>query len=259
MAAQQIFSREQLATWDSSARSWLQTADADRILQQTQLMLIINNVRMPVNTREDSYQGILEAWTLAMRRMEQLVQGVPQRIQDRAVLLATSSWHLYPVIQVLVGDTKSVNFGDELLNGSVITISAQGANESREGVFWSLPLSRMRYYSPPVLAARQLALDTSRIPLDEFWRVILGIHVSNWKCVRSDPGRYCKIHLLLAKRVDLTLPSPAWLKNLAAAVRQYIVARGIEQGRCAKLIGFGARWCALAGQISKRYCELPAR
>ncbi|KAL3487237.1 hypothetical protein BJX62DRAFT_246128 [Aspergillus germanicus] len=139
MAAQQIFGREQLAAWDSSARSWLQTADADRNLQQTQLMLIINNVRMPVNTREDPYQGILEAWTSAMRAMEQLVQGVPQRVQDGSVLLAISSWHLYPDMQVLLDETKSVDFRDELLNGSVITISAHGADESREAAatFWS--------------------------------------------------------------------------------------------------------------------------
>jgi hypothetical protein len=43
MAAQQTFSRAQLAAWDSSARCWIKTADAERRVQETQLMLIISN------------------------------------------------------------------------------------------------------------------------------------------------------------------------------------------------------------------------
>jgi hypothetical protein len=61
MAAQQLFTREQLSAWDASARSWLQTADAAKRLDQTQLMLIINNVRMPVNTSQEPYDSVLSA------------------------------------------------------------------------------------------------------------------------------------------------------------------------------------------------------
>jgi hypothetical protein len=206
-------------------------------------MLIVNNVKMPVNTKEDPYQSVLEAWTLAMRAMELLVQGVPQRIQDGSVLLAISSWHLYPDIQVLVDESKSVDLHDELLNGSVITISAHGADGSREGVFWSLPLGRMRYYSPPVIAERRLASDTSRISMDEFWMVILGIFVSQWKAVCPGPEKCCKIIQLLADRVDLSAPSLAWLKFLAAAARRYTDARDVQQRQFAKLLGLGMRWC----------------
>ncbi|EMR66652.1 hypothetical protein UCREL1_6361 [Eutypa lata UCREL1] len=65
MAAQQHITREQLAHWDSSARAWLQTADSAKRLQQTQLMLIINNVRLPVNSSRDPYESVITAWTSA--------------------------------------------------------------------------------------------------------------------------------------------------------------------------------------------------
>ncbi|KAH8590982.1 hypothetical protein B0O99DRAFT_520304, partial [Bisporella sp. PMI_857] len=154
MAAQQTFTRQQLATWDSSARSWLQTADADRRLQQTQLMLIINNVHLPVNTSSDPYESVIEAWTSAMRAMENLVQGIPQQVQNGAVLLAMSSWHLYPNMEVLMGEIKDIDQHDELMNDALVTISRHGIRSDKEGVFWSLPLARMRYYSLPVATER---------------------------------------------------------------------------------------------------------
>ncbi|MCJ1333973.1 hypothetical protein MMC10_010680 [Thelotrema lepadinum] len=52
LAARQSFSRQQLAALDASARSWLRTADADRQQQQTQLMLIVNNVSISVNSKK---------------------------------------------------------------------------------------------------------------------------------------------------------------------------------------------------------------
>jgi hypothetical protein len=73
MAAQQIFNRQQLAAWDSSARAWLQTADSEKKNQQTQLMLIINNVQIPVNTKKNAYESVLEAWKQGMCAMERLV------------------------------------------------------------------------------------------------------------------------------------------------------------------------------------------
>jgi len=108
-ASQQFFSRQQLALWDASARSWLQTADTAKRLEHTQLSLIINNLRMPVNSNNDPYQSVLKAWTSAMTAMDRLIQGIPQRVQDGAILLAISSWHLYPDMEVLVNECKTVS------------------------------------------------------------------------------------------------------------------------------------------------------
>ncbi|KAK2729017.1 uncharacterized protein CKAH01_10588 [Colletotrichum kahawae] len=108
MASKQTFSRQHLASWDASARSWLQTADSDRRLQQTQLMLIISNVRLPVNSKKDPYESVIDAWVSGMAAMNRLLQGIPQRVQDGTILLAMSSWHLYPDMEVLLDDIKHI-------------------------------------------------------------------------------------------------------------------------------------------------------
>ncbi|CAN9113856.1 unnamed protein product [Alternaria alternata] len=191
MAAQQLFTRDQLSAWDASARSWLQAADAAKRLEQTQLMLIINNVRKPVNTSQEPYESVVTAWTSGMDAMERLICGTPQRVQDGAILVAITAWHLYPNMQVLSECVKDVNSGDELMAHSLLTISSFDLSGGREGVFWSLPLSRMRYYSPPVITERSLASDTSRISMEEFQIVFLGAFVARWNRVCSDEERCC--------------------------------------------------------------------
>lgn len=49
VAANQGVSRTELAQWDASARAWLQIADEAKRFEQKQLMLILNNVSLPVN------------------------------------------------------------------------------------------------------------------------------------------------------------------------------------------------------------------
>ncbi|KAL5320304.1 hypothetical protein ACEPPN_011105 [Leptodophora sp. 'Broadleaf-Isolate-01'] len=135
MAAQQIFSRQQLAAWDSSARAWLQTADSDRKIQQTQLMLIINNIQIPVSTKKDAYGSIMEAWKLGMSTMERLVQGIPQQVRNSAVLLAISAWHLYPNMEVLSDQVIDIDQKDEHMNGALLTIPTHSTNSNEEGIF----------------------------------------------------------------------------------------------------------------------------
>ncbi|KAH6951192.1 hypothetical protein BKA56DRAFT_505601, partial [Ilyonectria sp. MPI-CAGE-AT-0026] len=62
MAAQQAISRQQLANWDASSRSWLQTADRERRNQHIQLKLIINNLSLLVNTSRDPYKSVIHVW-----------------------------------------------------------------------------------------------------------------------------------------------------------------------------------------------------
>ena len=244
MAAQQLFTRDQLSAWDASARSWLQTADAAKRLDQTQLMLIINNVRMPVNTNQEPYESILAAWTSAMNAMEKLICGTPQRVQDGAILLAISAWHLYPNMQVLSNRVKDVNPGDALMASSMLTVSSFGASDAREGVYWSLPLSRMRYYSPPVVSERSLASDTSRISMDEFQIVFLGAFVAQWKRICSDEERCSMLIVRLYERYQrVSKRVPPWFKLLADAALRLTEARGHLQDQYRKLLKLGSRRC----------------
>ena len=86
-AAQQDLTRSNLADWDASARAWLRTADEAKQLEQTQLMLIINNLHIPVSNNMSVYQSVIESSKTALVSMESIVKGMPQRVQSGALLL----------------------------------------------------------------------------------------------------------------------------------------------------------------------------
>lgn len=251
MAAQQTFNRDQLAAWDSSARSWIKTADAQRKIQQTQLMLIVSNIELPVNSSSDLYESVIKAWKSAMTAMEKLVQGIPQQIRDGSILLAISAWHLYPDMAVLSDVMTRVEQRDPLMNGSLLTFSVHisPANEDSDGIFWSLPMAHMRYYSTPVVAHGRLNSDTSRVSMDDFLVVILGMVVSPWlRSFCSDVSRCCQLICLLW---DLTsrshhTQSPSstdlgWLGMLSGAADRYLSASGILSQQYYKLFSLGIR------------------
>ncbi|KAM3075799.1 hypothetical protein ACMFMG_007926 [Clarireedia jacksonii] len=60
-ACQQEISRSQLAEWDSSARSWLRTADSLYELKQTQLRLALENISLSVNEKTAVFSSVIEA------------------------------------------------------------------------------------------------------------------------------------------------------------------------------------------------------
>ncbi|TRX89521.1 hypothetical protein FHL15_009565 [Xylaria flabelliformis] len=60
-----------------------------------------------------------------------LGHGSRQQILTGAVLLAMSSWHLYPIMEIWVNEIKPVDQNDELMKGGLITISAHGVDPYR--------------------------------------------------------------------------------------------------------------------------------
>lgn len=249
MAAQQTFNREQLAAWDSSARSWIKTADAQMQVQQTQLMLIISNIELPVNSSSDPYESVIKAWKSAMMAMEKLVQGIPQQIRDGSILLAISSWHLYPDMAVLSDVMTRVEQNDPIMKRSLLTFSVHisPATEDSDGIFWSLPMAHMRYYSPPVFAHGRLNSDTSRVSMDDFLIVVLGMVLSPWlRNFCSDASRCCKLICLLWDLVNQRpnhsgLPDLNWLSMLSGAADRYSNATGILSQQYSKLLSLGVR------------------
>ncbi|KAF4632369.1 hypothetical protein G7Y89_g5758 [Cudoniella acicularis] len=182
LAATQEISREMLAGWDASARAWVQSADEAEFRRHTQLMLILDNLHVPVNDANDLYQSVTAAWFAALQAMENLVKGVPQQVQDGAALLGMSSWHLYPDMVVLGGVTAEVKQKDALFPpSSILTLGLQFADQSRHGVSWSLPLAHLRYYGHPVQSSCSISPANSRISMDQFAYVILGCIFGGWK------------------------------------------------------------------------------
>lgn len=139
LAARQEITRANLAAWDASARAWLQTADEANQVRQTQLRLIIDNINIPVNNDRDLFSSVMHAWTNALIMVENLISGMPQSVQDGAVLLALSSWHLYPDMLILGPKTIKVEQSDGLVDpGGILTVGLHNSDrETDSGIFWS--------------------------------------------------------------------------------------------------------------------------
>ena len=180
-AAQQDLTRSNLADWDASARAWLRTADEAKQLEQTQLMLIINNLDIPVSNNMSVYHSVIESSKTALVSMENILKGMPQRVQSGAFLLGLSAWHLYPDMVVHGSVTKKIQQGDQLVpTGSIITLGLESVAGADMGVCWSLPLAHLRFYGDPVQSSRSTGHDASRIPAEQLIYVVLGVLFRNW-------------------------------------------------------------------------------
>lgn len=188
VAAQQEFSRAELANWDASARAWLQSADQAMAVKHQRLRLVLEESDVPVgNSEGGAFGGVMSAWTTALVAMERLLQGLPQQIQDGAALIGMSSWHLYPDMVVLGKISEDISQKDPLFEETaILTI---GLKSERGGALsWSLPLARLQHYGRPVYTSRSAGQDNSRINAEQFTYVVLGCVFSSWGVFGSDLG-----------------------------------------------------------------------
>ncbi|KAJ8110207.1 hypothetical protein ONZ43_g5931 [Nemania bipapillata] len=186
VALSQEVRREDLSTWDASARAWLQSADEAKIFQHKQMNIIITDSAVPANAEQGVYKSVIAAWVEALKAMENLVHGVPQKVQDGAALLAISAWHLYPDMIVYRGKNGKevdVKMNDALLQPTaLLTIGLEAIYPA--SVSWSLPLTRIQYYSDPVTVTALTGQENTRITPEEFSFVVLGGISFTW----ANPG-----------------------------------------------------------------------
>ena len=107
LASQVLLTREQLLEWDNSARAWLRFADRAHDEQQTKLKLVIDEIQRPIATKSTLYESVIEAWTVALSGMEELLKGASQGVSHSGLIVALSSWHLYPDLSVSMSQTFS--------------------------------------------------------------------------------------------------------------------------------------------------------
>ncbi|KAK0507149.1 hypothetical protein JMJ35_010187 [Cladonia borealis] len=255
--------REQLADWDASARAWLRAADEAKKLSQKQLMLIIQNLTIPVNKDMDVYASVMQAWNTAMITMDKLVEGSSQSVQNGAVLLGLSAWHLYPDLIVLGNVTVNTRQKDSLINPSgIVTLGLQGIEpENSRGVYWSLPLAHVRYYGDPVVS--EGCVQTSRISVDDLWQITLGSLFALWGQASSILNEAAHLISLMWKHIQeafVTLNDPdleealnttSWLYYLASAAKRFLQSSGPEHKFCKNLLGLGQRRSNLLGRSNK--------
>jgi hypothetical protein len=182
LASQQEISRKELAHWDASARAWLNRADEARARQQTQLMLIVKNINIDVSSVRNTYENVMDAWTLALTTVNNLIKGMPQRGHDGAVLLGLASWHIYPALNVLTLGRDLIDLHDKLVPpGGILTLGLNAANPGPgDGVRWSLPLAHLRFYGEPVESTSIISKDGERLRMSDFLQVVLGSALAGW-------------------------------------------------------------------------------
>jgi hypothetical protein len=240
--AQISVNREQIAKWDSSARAWLQTADAFKALPQTQLMLIVNNISTPVNEKAELYESVILAWQTAMTVMEGIISGVSQSFHTGASLLGLCAWHLYPNILVLGEFNKTVNQDDPLIPpGTIATLGLQDREvrcTEHSGIFWSLPLAYLRFYGDPVQAVGSVE-EESGLDIDQLMQVALGSFLGQW--VQSYAEFPSAANTLVVMSDFLLSEKANWLKGLAEAARAYLNSTGLRHDQYSRLLKSGRR------------------
>jgi hypothetical protein len=58
-ASTQELTRDELARWDASARSWIESADKAKVRQHKQLILMLDNINVPVNSEKSVYSSVM--------------------------------------------------------------------------------------------------------------------------------------------------------------------------------------------------------
>ncbi len=132
-AARQDLPRAQIAEWDDSARAWLRSANEVKKKQQTQLVLIVDNVQVPVDGERNTYASVIDAWTKSLIQMEALVKGVSQKAMSGEILLALASWHLFPDLMVVT--VTHVRQNDPLFHlGGMLTLGLPTLSSDEHGI-----------------------------------------------------------------------------------------------------------------------------
>ena len=258
-AAQQELTRSHISQWDGSARAWLRVADAEKSMEQKQLMLILENVQTPVNKEIKTYKSVISAWKNALIQMEALINGVSQEAQGGDILLGLSAWHLFPDLMVVAPHPTPVLLLDPIFShGGMLTIGLVNSNPNTEdrGVRWSLPLAHLRHYGVPVISSgsigiyERLRISTGELLLATFGCVLQGwgeagnntLEAAAWlnnvfrllEKSQSAGGRSACI--LLEGQAALS-----WFSLLLAAARQYVESQGDERMAANRLILLGRK------------------
>lgn len=265
MASKQDFSRDELAEWDNSARSWIQCGDQVMAKQHSAMMNMLDAAKISVNSETNTFRSVLTAWIDALKAMSCLVSGTPQHVQNGAILLGLSAWHLYPDLVLLSSANPQVRQHDPLINNlGVLTIGLEDLSLPQGPVTWSLPLAYMRYYGEPTLITGFAGHSNSKVSIDQLAYIIMGSVISAWetagfvKDIRSAVNILHRLSDFLkatwTQRADAVSHDPqspqgyqhlaktSWLGQILAATDRYEFSDDdVERSTALKLISLGRR------------------
>ncbi|KAL8887638.1 MAG: hypothetical protein Q9215_004826 [Flavoplaca cf. flavocitrina] len=233
--------------------------------QHLAMMNMLDAAKISVNSETNTYRSVITAWIDALRAMSCLVSGTPQRVQNGAILLALSAWHLYPDLDLVGPANLQVRQHDPLIsNLGVLTVGLENSALPHDPVTWSLPLAYMRYYGEPKLITGFAGHSNSRVSIDQFAYVIMGSIFSAWesagfiKEIRSavtilrrlssflkaawTQGGDVKSHESQSPQGYHHLASTSWLGQVLVAIDRYEESDDeIERSTAMKLVSLGRR------------------
>ena len=242
--------RDQVAAWHTSAHAWRLTADEANARRHNQLLLIVNNLGIPVNLKLSLSESVIAAWQTAMVTVDQLVAGNPLSIETGAPLVGLAAWHLYPDMLVYhpgkYGKPVDILQNDPLVqHGGKLTLGIQDARRKGDGIYWSLPLAHLRYYGQPVQAEALLSSRTSRYSIEDLMLVALGSVIRRWCASAED----IELALSLIVRLDEFVDIPSleqdhgWLTLLARSAESFVTPTDDDKSHKLQLIRCGQRRC----------------
>ncbi|KEF54007.1 uncharacterized protein A1O9_09802 [Exophiala aquamarina CBS 119918] len=226
MAARQDITREELAKWDASARSWLHSAEGVKQRANKQMMLIVKNICVNVGEGKTTYQNVINVWRHSLVGMESLVQGRPQEAFNGSVLLALSAWHIYPHTPYGIGELCKI--------GGV-------SRPPRASRRYHYHRATYRLYDREAKVHSRAGTD--RVSTDELLVVAFASLFWAWEISRDEE---IAIANRLVKLYDLVKPigKPAsfpWLELRASASRKFLALKAENDQHCSQLITWGRR------------------
>ncbi|KAI1383641.1 uncharacterized protein F4822DRAFT_83596 [Hypoxylon trugodes] len=258
---QQQIDRSQLAEWDASARAWLRIADAEKSLPQKQLLLIIENLSRKVNSKPSVYHSVMKAWISGLEGMESLLQNSPMGMQTGDLLLALSSWHLYPDLNILGPATKVIHQRDPLVPPSGILTIGMEPNGfiSNGGLQWSLPLAHLRYYGDPVVRTGLVSTKGSRLSLVDFKMAVLGCVIGGWgvddRGVEDALRWIKKLSRVIGRLSEASsvMSGSSWLSILGEAAHMFLTSTGSNREFFTRVLNLGRNHAMFIGETSLPY------
>ena len=232
-------------TADLSLPQWLRTADVAMRTQQTQLMLIVENMNLRVVNKSTVYEDVINVWHKNLKMVESLVSGSAQGVQSGETLLGLSAWHIYPDICALGQKTTMVYQRDSLVQDGGLVMIGLDSSHRRDSteVSWSIPLAHLRYYGRPVMSHGKLGSSTSRISFVQMMHIAMGSIMSTWQTRDSTCEMLASCIVSFSEalqplRGQLRLTWPALF---ASEAEKYLRSSGKEKKEIERFIALGRR------------------
>ena len=216
--------------------------------QQTQLMLIIDNIGLHMASKPQVYDTVLPVWIKAMATMDSIVSGFAQNIRSPDVLLGLSSWHVYPDMYVHGNKPQCIQQSDSLIpHGGQITLGLSKTDDDDDsGLSWSMPLARLRYYGRPVTRERSINTRTTRVAFRHLIQIAIGSAISAWNVRMTDLDYVCQFLQVLAWQnqdgTDMHQASAVdWLDVFSLEAREFLREKEAERRESERYISLGYR------------------